>query len=343
MNLKKWIVILLVTSLITLSVIAAFNYVVDPFGVFGDKYFKMYGYDMTKNPRIAKIGYLDNYNGEYNSYIIGGSKCSSINPKVLNEYYGGDTSFYSMLMYGGDFYDYEQTLYYLVENYDVKNIVVHKSMHEISHYHEVKDEINNKMHSKVLKEPLLPFYFKFLTLNINYSTDKIGTILKQKYDTRSDVDFIFDQGVYDKSIRDKEILGTKEEFIKNHEEFQYDLAKMDSSGKEENLKSLERMKDYCDKNDVDFTFVVAPTYSGEMDRYDKEGVEDFLERASHIVGFWDFSGYNSISQDPRNFYDQMHYRNSVGEIMMDKMYGINKLESPEDFGVYRKNGEIIKK
>lgn len=342
LDFKKWFFVLLITASITLVVIWTFNYITDPFGVFGDKFMDWQGYNMTMNPRIAKIGYLDKNHKNYNSYVIGGSKCSSINPEILNEYYGGDASFYSMLMYGGDFYDYEKTLHYLVENYQVDNIIIHKSMHEISHYHEVKDEINNQMHAKVLGEEELPFYFKFLTLNIGYGLDKIEASFKREYDPRIDTDFIAETGVYDKSVRDGEDLGTEEEFIDKYPEFKMELGKMDSSGGEENLKALRRMKDYCDERGVDFKFIVAPTYHKEMDRYEAEGVENFLSEASKITGFWDFSGYNSLSEDARNFYDAMHYRNSLGELMLAKMFDDETIDVPEDFGRYRENGKIIK-
>ncbi len=341
LNFKKWFFILAITGIITLLLIWTFNYMTDPFGTFGDKWMNMHGYNMTMNPRIAKIGYLDRFNKNYNSYIIGGSKCSSIDPEKLNDYYGGNTSFYSMLMYGGDFYDYEKTLHYLVENYEVDNIIIHKSMHEISHYHEIKDEINNELHGKVLEENELKFNFKFLTLNTRYGLDKIESYFKRNYDKRVDNDFIPETGVYDKSLRDREELGTEEEFIEKYPEFKMELSKMDSSGAEENLKALKRMKEYCDSRDIDFQFVVAPTYHKEMDRYEEEGVEKFLTEASEIIGFWDFSGYNSLSEDARNFYDAMHYRNSLGELMLARIFEDNSIEVPDDFGKYRKSGEII--
>lgn len=339
MKMRKWIAILLVSSILTLLLVWGFNYLVDPFGVFGDKIFSWYEYNMTMNPRIAKIGYLDKNHEKYDSYVIGGSKCSSIDPKLLNEYYG-DASFYSMLMYGGDYYDYEKTLHYLVENYPVKNIIIHNSMHEISHYHEIKEEINNQLHAKVLKEAELPFKFKFLTLNLGYGLDKIESFMKRKYDPMADSDFIAETGVYDKRKRDSEELGTRDEFLEKYPEFKMELSKMDSSGLEENLKALKRMKDYCDERAINFEFIVAPTYEKEMDRYNEEDVERFLTEASKILPFWDFSGYNSVSLEPRNFYDPMHYRNSLGELMLARIFGDKSVEVPEDFGKYRQAGKV---
>ena len=58
-------------------------------------------------------------------------------------------------MYGGDFYDYEKTIHYLVENYEVKNIVLHMSMQEIDHYNQQNKNINTELSEKVLSDNAL--------------------------------------------------------------------------------------------------------------------------------------------------------------------------------------------
>jgi peptidoglycan/xylan/chitin deacetylase (PgdA/CDA1 family) len=55
---------------------------------------------------------------------------------------------------------------------------------------------------------------------------------------------------------------------------------------------------------------------------------------AQITDFWDFSGLTSISYEPRNFYDATHYRTSVGELMVAKMFSDTSIEVPEDFGAY---------
>jgi len=333
MKSSKWIIVLIISSIFILLMVATFNYLVDPFGVFGDVFINWHSYNLTNNPRIAKIGYLDNNYEKYNGFVIGGSKSSSINPVILNEYY--DSSFYNMFMYGGDFFDYEKTLNYIVENYNVDHIIIHMSMHELSHYHEIKPEMNNQLHGKVLKEPLLPFYARYLTLNLKYGIDKLEGLLKRRYDPMEGNEFIPETGVYNKSIRDKEELGTLDEFLDKYPEFKTNLSKKGTEGVEENLKALARMKEYCDARDISFLFIIAPTYYKEMDRYNEEEFEKFLDKVEDITPYWNFSGYNSISYDARNFYDSMHYRNNVGEMILARIFGDDRVEVPEDFGEYR--------
>ena len=138
MSSKKWCIMFIFSVILIAGLYALFNVLVDPFGVFGDPIFDWYSYNMTNNPRVAKIGYLDkneNYK-KYDSYIIGCSSTSSFPVEDLNKYLGGN--WYNMIMYGADMLDVEQTTKYVINEYDAKNIMINikiwqnlqiKSMH----------------------------------------------------------------------------------------------------------------------------------------------------------------------------------------------------------------------
>lgn len=327
----KWFITFIIALIISGIVVGGFNYVVDPFGVFGDKFLKWYSYDMVNNPRMAKIAYLDQYHEKYDSYVIGGSKSSSISPAELNKYYNG-ASFYSMMMYGGDFYDYEKTFYYIVDNYEVKNIVIHMSMHEIGHYKQQKPEINTHLSAKVTGDSLVKFYAKFLTLNLEYSFAKLEGLLHAQVDPMAYNEIKPEDGTYNKSVRDAEVIGELDEYLKKYPEFTKDLPKTPGIAVEQNIEAIRRMKQYSDERGITFTFIAAPAYHEEMDRYSEKDIRRFWKGIAEITDFWDFTGYNEISNDARNFYDNMHYRNSVGRIMLAKMYGNKDVKAPENFG-----------
>ena len=122
MSSKKWIVIFFLSIILIFAMVAGLNILVDPFGVFGDVLMDWYSYNITMNPRVAKIKYLDRHYEEYDSYIIGCSATSSFPVNELNSYYGA--SFYNMIMYGADMKDVELTVSYMLENYIVKNLIL---------------------------------------------------------------------------------------------------------------------------------------------------------------------------------------------------------------------------
>ena len=99
-----------------------FNWLVDPYGVFSHKTLEWASYEMTLNPRTAKMTYLEEHHQEYDSYLLGCSSTSSFPVESLNEYL--DASFYNMIMYGADMLDVEEQAVYLLEHYEVKNLVV---------------------------------------------------------------------------------------------------------------------------------------------------------------------------------------------------------------------------
>lgn len=332
MSKKKWLGTVFIGVIFTMIFIFIFNYIVDPFGVFGDKYFDWYSYNIKKNPRVAKIAYLDDHYEKYDSYIIGGSKGSAISPKLMNKYNEG-TSHYNMMMYGGDFYDYEKTIHYLVENYKVKNIIIHMSMLEMGHFNKDSKALSTELSYKVNDKSLARYYLKYLSLNLNHGFNKIeGRIAKTRGSREHDT-FIVDEGTYDRQPRDSEDIGTLGEYLEKYPEFNEDMKPVKGTAIKKNIESIERVKKYLDENDVSFTFITAPTYYKEMDRYKKSEIAEFWKMLADITEFWDFTGYNKESYDARNFYDRTHYRNTMGEWIIHKTHGEDELV-PSNFGRY---------
>lgn len=315
----KWFKYVIIAALVSCVFLFGFNIIVDPFGVFGDKILNFYAYDMNNNPRVAKIAYLEDHHEAYNAYIIGGSKSSSLSPTLLNKYFEG-ASFYNMLMYGGDFYDYEKTIHYLVENYEVKNIVLHMSMQEIDHYNQSPRNINTEMSEKVISGNNVKYYTKYLTLNLEHAFKKIEGLIRRGFDPMAYSTFIPETGVYNKGVRDSEALGTLEEFLIKYPDFNEPLWALYGTAIDDNVAALDRIKTYLEARGIQFTFVAAPTYYKEMDRYATEDIQKLWRGLASVTDFWDFTGYNSLSYDARNFYDKMHYRNFLGDLMIKKMF-----------------------
>jgi len=313
--------------------LCGFNYVVDPFGVFGDKILKWYSYDMVNNPRVAKIAYLDQFHDRYDSYVIGGSKSSSISPALLNEYYG-DASFYSMLMYGGDFHDYEKTLYYIVDHYKPRNIVLHMSLQEIGHYHESRDDIKNYLHAKVNGTPLIPFYLEYLFLNPSYGYDKLEGFAKRAIDSFEYSQIIPESGVYNKVRRDAEDLSDLEQYLIDNPQFKYGFGKIETVALDKNVEALKRMKAYCEERNISFMMMTGATYHLEMKSYKLEDLKHYWAKLANVTDFWDFTGYTAVSDDPRNFYDVMHYRNHIGTMMLGYIFHDPNVDVPDNFGHY---------
>ncbi len=328
---KKWIAVFTVTVVVLGALICGFNALVDPFGIFGDVLFDWYAYDMTQNPRAAKIAYLDKNHDKYDSYIIGCSKTGSYSTEALNRYYGG-ASFYNMLMYGGDMYDIEMTAKYIIENYDVKNIIVNMGLEETVRYDTQADEMKSNLHAKVDGSSLPAYYAKYLFANPSYAVSKIAAWINDGYLVNENDVFLPESGVYDKSVRDVERVGGLSEFLAAYPSFKTVLKKEKLDAKDKCLESVRRIKEMCDEKGVSFRMIISPIFHTEMDIYDRGQLEEFLTGLSEITDYWDFSGYNSVSYEPRYFYDPYHFRNAVGDMALARIFDDESIYLPADLG-----------
>lgn len=334
MKLRKWLIAFVASLGLAGVLLGGFNIVVDPFGVFGDKVLGWHAYNMNNNPRVAKIGYLDQYHDRYDSYIIGGSKSSSISPELLNEYYGDGASFYSMLMYGGDFSDYEKTLYYIMDEYKPKNIVIHMSLQEISHFNETATDFKQSLHGKVSGEPLWRFYLDYLKLNPAYGYAKLEAYAKEAAGSFEFSTFIPESGVYNKVRRDAEAVDDLEVFMAANQQAFAPFGKLEAVALDKNVASLKRMKEYAEAGGATFRLITGATSEQELKSYDSAKLKEYWGKLAEVTDFWDFSGYTGISGDPRYFYDTMHYRNTLGEMMLGYMFDDPNVYVPANFGHY---------
>lgn len=333
MSSKKWFFMFLLCALITFGGIMAFNIITDPFGVFGDHFLNWYSYDMTQNPRVAKVAYIDLEHEKYDSYIIGCSSTSSYPVEMLNKYTGD--KFYNMIMYGADIYDSVETAKYLIDNYEVKNMFLAVYLSNAIQYNYEADKLLGNLHGKIDGTSLIDFYTKYLFLRPHYGIEKIKAKMEDSYlQNKNDV-FNVETGVYDKTKRDIEPIGSLEDYFKTYPVFtNYPYMKIDGLPEIENcLNSIKELKEICDNKGINFKVILTPLYVDYAKYYSQEDIDLFKTRLAKITDFWDFS-LSSVSAEPRYFYDEAHFRNCVGKMALARIYNDESIYVPEDFGIY---------
>lgn len=332
MNLKKYILIFAVSLSVTAIALAGFNIAVDPFGVFGDKLMNWYAYDMTQNPRVAKIAYIDANHDKYDSYIIGSSKTSSYSVDKLNEYYGG-ASFYNMIMYGGDLYDAQKTAEYLINNYEVKNIILNIGIEEMYKYNYEDDSTKGNLHAKLDGGSLPLFYLKYAFLNPQYSLQKLEAYAERDYLPAANDVFIPETGVYNKSVKDSEAISDLDSYMQNNPNF-YVYREDGRTGEhiDDAVNSVRAVKELCDNRGIDFKLIASPLYDTEIEDYDYDDLCAYWQKLAKVTDIYDFSGYSPISTDARFFYDDAHFRNCVGDMVLAWIFADSSIYIPDGFG-----------
>ena len=333
MRSKKWVILFLITVFVLAALLAALNLTADPFGAFGDRLLGWFSYDETNNPRVAKLSYLEQHHDEYDSYILGCSSTSSFPVDSFNELY--DASFYNLIMYGADMRDCEKITRYLLDNYEVRNLVLNVYLDNGLEYDEESDRLTKNLHYK--EDPdtsALSYYTRYLFADPRYSLAKLkalrtDTILPQTFD-------VFDEktGCYDKRVRDAEPIGNMEDYLERYPVFaDYPRQTLSLPYTQACMQSVTAIRDMCEEAGVALTVVAGPVYAEYLKNYQTQDVAEFYRSLAQITPFWDFSS-SSVSCEPRYFYDGTHFRNNVGEMMCARMAGRTDLWMPADFGTY---------
>ena len=244
MTSKQWLALFCATVLCLGACVVGFNWLADPFGVFTHKALEWPSYEMTLNPRTAKITYLKEHHQEYDSYILGCSSTSSFPTEQLNEYL--DASFYNMIMYGADMLDVEQDAVYLLENYEVKNLVVNVYLDNACVYDQVTNPLSYSMPPETTGESAAAFYARYLFMDPRHSLDKLKAMGEDTYLTQSFDVFNEVTGAYDKKVRDAEAIGSLEQYYESYPIFaDYPEAACftDEDAITGTLESLTRIRD----------------------------------------------------------------------------------------------------
>ena len=333
MSSKKWVLVFLVTVFVLAALLAGLNLAADPFGAFGDRLLHWFSYDETNNPRVAKLSYLEQHHGEYDSYILGCSSTSSFPVDGFNELY--DASFYNLIMYGADMRDCEKIADYLIGHYEVKNLVLNVYLDNGLEYDEESDRLTKNLHYK--EDPdtsALSFYTRYLFADPRYALAKLkalrtDTILPQTFD-------VFDEqtGCYDKRVRDAEPIGAMDSYLERYPVFtDYPHQSLSLPYTDACMQSVAAIKARCEAAGVNLVVVAGPVYAEYLQNYQAEDVAQFYQALAAVTPYWDFSS-SSVSCEPRYFYDGTHFRNNVGEMMCARIAGRTDLWMPDDFGTY---------
>ena len=335
MTAKKWLIMFSAAVLSALILLAALNLIVDPFGVFGDRVFDWYSYNFTTNPQAAKITYLEKNKGEFDSFVVGSSTASAYSTAQLNGYTGG--SYYNMFSYGADMEKNLHLVKYLIDNYDVKSIVLPLGLREATVQNE-EETLNNLPNPAVSGNAFL-FYTKYIFADPRNAAAKLTAYSDDSYLPKPFDVFTVETGMYDKSVRDVEYIGGMDGYLAANPTF---TALSPYSGRLDNIagcaENLAEIRALCDEKGVLLTVIFSPEYYAEKNNYPESDIEAFRAAVAAVTDYWDFS-FSTASDDARYFYDEVHIRNALGDMVLARIFENKNVYYPPDFGVLIKRGE----
>jgi hypothetical protein len=302
------------------------NYIIDQNHIFHNAiidYCRLLG-----NERYNKIEYLEKNFKKYNSYLIGGSRIGVIRPEAVNKYIDS-SSFYNLFTDVCRLNESELLVKYISENYSVKNIILQLSLYDID-----TSTTRLPFHYKITGESKFSFFLKYLlAFDVPVKIEYLKLLLKNKHSlslqpTNCD-------GTWDYQQLEDSIASFKTQYYANPLKFplrkkRYGmLTELNSK-----MKHLAAVVDICNKRNIRLIVCFLPENHILLDLYQVNSYLKFIKAVSQVTDFWNFSGYNTITVDNYNYYEMIHFRSFIGDMMMARIFNDTSVKVPDDFGHY---------
>jgi hypothetical protein len=314
---KTWCLLFGSICVLAIVFIIAVNYFfLDAYGYFSDL-----PYGQSGNSRAAainaKIRYIRKNPDLYTGFIVGGSRTGVLDPALVSKYTG--LSFYNLCFSEGDEGIYEDVINFLVENTQVKQIILQLNGQEIS-----QSTISPKYYALDLSMLSL-----VSELKMNLLSDCTRNLLNFVLRRQVFVPTIQKNGMLDAiekySPEERVSLGFVEKNVLPY--FQDNYRGIFTDKFEDNFPfldfvpdSLERIKRKCLLHDVKLVIIVAPTAVEVLAHIESPVYYGFLQSVSRIGDFYNFSGFSKYNFNPYNFVDHAHYRREMGDKMLDIIF-----------------------
>jgi peptidoglycan/xylan/chitin deacetylase (PgdA/CDA1 family) len=334
MSSKQWLAVFSATIIFIILGIMAFNALVDPFGAFGDPIFNWYSYNATNNPRVAKVAYVGRNHERFDSYVLGASGSSAFSVERLNTYL--DARFFNLFYTGADMLHLEQTARYLINNYEVRNLVIGMSItNGINFDREGMDAMRQNLHVNAAGGSRLRFYGQYLWMNPKYSVEKIRAYFNSNSifpDARNWYDMT--TGQFNKRARAATRISCLETYAATYPQFAaFPHQATQMTVIDATINSLAAIREMTDEAGINLIVIFNPHWYRHFAWFNEPDVTEFFTRMAEVTPFWDFA-MSSVSFDPRFFYDPTHFREAAGNMILARIFNDENVFVPDDFGVF---------
>ncbi len=108
------------------------------------------------------------------------------------------------------------------------------------------------------------------------------------------------------------------------------------------LDDFQYIVETCKEKGIDLKVFISPSHATQWESLRITGLwpvfEEWKRQLVEITPVWDFSGYNSITTEAireqmTNYWDSSHYREEVGDLILNRLFSYQSQTVPEDFGV----------
>lgn len=330
MNIKKWIKywfgIIFLSAVLLISV----NYIIDPLNILHTKFLKQ---EYQMNERFLKIEYLTKHHEKYNSYMLGSSRIGTTHPSFVEQYIP-HSKFYNLTIASGNLSDYLIHLKYFIKHkFELENLYIQIDIANMGYYGNSHLGNLGTYYPPVENKSLTIFYLEYLT---SFQPLSIIGKIKKNFQEESQIEYFLETtGSYTKSKLEQRIIKNCEQYVKAEATFHINNTRFSSGVHiKKSLDAIKEIVRLSNENNIKLYIFTTPHNKNMMDTYKVNDYLNFIRGISKITNFYDFSGYNSITNNNCNYYEHSHYRPLVGKLISARIFEDKNIHIPEDFGIY---------
>ena len=325
---KQWLKTVALFCLFNLTLLMVVNYTIDPFNIFHTKLLKN---QFQINERFTKIEYLEENKDKFNGYLLGSSRIGTTLPKEIEQYIP-HSKFYNMTLSSATIYDYLVVVkYFIKNNYPLETLYLQLDIDHMSFYGNDENNYFSKFHPYTKDESLALFYLKYL---VAFSPLNLKGKIMQNIQPKNLSDYNITSGVWTNVVKEEAITEDCQTYINNTEEFNLDYRRvLKYTTKKQSMRDLQEIVDLSKQHNIKLYLFTTPHNHNLMDTFQLDDYFAYLKDMVAISDFYDFSGYNSITNNDCNYYDISHYRPIIGRLIAARLFNNPTVTVPHDFGI----------
>jgi hypothetical protein len=335
MKALKWLVITLSFIAVFLAIIVSFNFCEDTYGV-GKSLFA-FDQDMDINYRpyqdainqhIFNPEYIFRHPDRYNSFIFGSSRVAVINPAKINK-----GNFYNMSYSQGLPSQHSDIIKaFLHKGIKIKTVLIGLDEFCFSvSAEEHKDQLIRIMHPDISGPSRMNIFFLYFfrkpqLFELAHAKDKL---FHQRQETR----FMLDRNGLNLGWLNKDkIISTIRKPIFSGNIPQYAPITYLPQEVDGSIRVIEDLINLSKINNFSLILFFNPINAKQYLNHANQ-LMSIKERLARITDYYDFSGFNSITTNDINYYEESHYRYLVGDLIIKRIFDQGNQNIPQDFGI----------
>lgn len=339
MNTVKWVRTWFIIVILISGTIVIFNFIIDPYGF--NKIIVIDGInaikeDNTRFPFKYKMPLIEE--GGWNNLMLGTSKIGVMDTQPVDELLSGRT--FNLSLPASNVASQYDSLMYAVQFNHIKNVVYGVDFLSLNKNLKVND---NYLQFKEKLQSFSRFYNYDIYLNFDIlKKASLRAIINNRSEYPKMHLYYSQSGVrhYANFIQlaQKPDFDMQKRIHKLLQEWFRDWVYKDYEFSSDDMHLFKKIVEYCHSQDINLYVYIPPMYVDHFYAIKEAGLKDefetFKRELAKITDFIDFTGVNSITKDPNNFWDSTHLRIETTSIIMNRVIQhSNNIEGDKDFGV----------